>query len=139
MPIPCLVNVACHPVVCGRDTLYVSADYPGALRDALEAAGCGLCAFTLGACGDVNPLGGIHADPRHAVDIGRKVAGDLLAALERAQVEQSIPLRVAGTSVKLSYPAIEDVHFEHLTEAAGLSPRGAWRADRAPLSMGVAG
>jgi neutral ceramidase len=121
-PIACLVNVACHPVVCGRDTRYVSADYPGALRAALEATGCGLCAFTLGACGDVNPAGGIHADPRHAEEVGRKVAGDLLAALEHATVEPSTPLRVARTSVKVAYPAVGDVHFEHLTEAGGLSP-----------------
>ena len=50
------------------------------------------------------------------------MAGDLLAALERSRVEPSIPLRVARTSVKLTYPAVGDLHFEHLTEAGGLAP-----------------
>ena len=39
-----------------------------------------------------------------------------------APVEPSTPLRIAGTSVEVTYPAVEDVHFEHLTEAGGLSP-----------------
>ncbi|UCH33604.1 MAG: neutral/alkaline non-lysosomal ceramidase N-terminal domain-containing protein [Armatimonadota bacterium] len=50
-----LVNYACHSVVLGPDNLMLSADYPGAMRRAVESKWGGQCLFAQGACGDINP------------------------------------------------------------------------------------
>ncbi len=50
-----LVNYACHPVVLGPDNLMLSADYVGAMREAVQAEWGGECFFLQGACGDINP------------------------------------------------------------------------------------
>lgn len=50
-----VTGYACHPVVLGADNLLWTADYPGFVRRALEAAYPGAVAlFATGACGDVN-------------------------------------------------------------------------------------
>lgn len=50
-----VVGYACHPVVLGADNLLWTADYPGFVRQALEAAYPDAVAlFATGACGDVN-------------------------------------------------------------------------------------
>jgi neutral ceramidase len=51
-----LVNYACHPSILGPDNLEYSADYPGALKRAVEAQMPGaLCLFVQGGAGDTNP------------------------------------------------------------------------------------
>jgi neutral/alkaline ceramidase-like enzyme len=51
-----LVNYACHPSVLGPDNYEYSADYPGAMRRAIEAQIPGATAlFIQGGAGDINP------------------------------------------------------------------------------------
>jgi hypothetical protein len=51
-----LVNYACHPSVLGPDNYEHSADYPGAMRRAVESQIPGATAlFIQGAAGDINP------------------------------------------------------------------------------------
>jgi neutral ceramidase len=51
-----VVSLACHPVVLGPDNRRWSADYPGVVRSALEAAHPGSVAiFLTGCAGDVDP------------------------------------------------------------------------------------
>lgn len=124
-PVGVLVNVATHPVASGRATRYVSADYPGALRRALEAAGTGPCAFTLGACGDVNPRDGIHEDPRHARELGERAAAALLGALDGASIVPVETIRTAARQLRLSYrrsPHAPPPPVEHLTEVLECGP-----------------
>ncbi len=56
-PLAILVNYACHPVVFGPDNLRFSADYPGAMRQYVEAGleQAPICFFLQGAAGDINP------------------------------------------------------------------------------------
>lgn len=51
-----LVNYACHPSILGPDNYQYSADYPGAVRRAIESAIPGAKAlFIQGGAGDINP------------------------------------------------------------------------------------
>ncbi len=51
-----LVNYACHPSVLGPDNYEYSADYPGAMRRAIESQIPGATAmFIQGGAGDINP------------------------------------------------------------------------------------
>lgn len=55
-PMAILVNYACHPVVFGPDNLRYSADWPGAMREAIEKEMGGTAFFLQGAPGDINPF-----------------------------------------------------------------------------------
>ncbi len=56
LPVAIVVGFACHPTVLDHGNLHYSADYPGAVVTALEAALPGAVAtFVAGACAEVNP------------------------------------------------------------------------------------
>ena len=85
-----LVNYACHPVVLGPPNRKLSADYPGAMRGAVEAklGGSAVCFFLQGAAGEINPLmlarSGDPAQDLPVVDtMGKTLAAEVLAVLER--------------------------------------------------------
>jgi hypothetical protein len=50
-----VINFGLHPVVLGADNYLVSADFVGYATTEIEQGG-GVCIFTNGGCGDVNPL-----------------------------------------------------------------------------------
>ena len=51
-----IMNFACHATVLEPDTSTYSADFPGAVCNALESAGAGLGLYLQGCAGDVNPV-----------------------------------------------------------------------------------
>ena len=51
-----LVNFACHPVFGGDNLYAISADYPGHAMGLIERIAGGICLFTLGAAGNINPV-----------------------------------------------------------------------------------
>ena len=59
-PIAVLVNFAAHPVMTDAKLLKYSADYPGFLKNKVEAELATKCVFMQGAAGDMspNPVGG---------------------------------------------------------------------------------
>lgn len=77
-----LVNYGCHPVVLGASSLAISADYPGYLKDALEAAGAARVAmFALAGGGNINPRACIQVGAEHPKRMGDRLAGIALEAL----------------------------------------------------------
>lgn len=94
------VATGLHPVVLGKTSAVLSADFPGAMVAALEACQPGTQAlFLQGASGEVQPWLSTQADP-HAVErVGRAVAhaADLAAAGSR-------PLSVNAILVRSSEP-----------------------------------
>jgi len=85
-----LVNYACHAVVLGPPNRKLSADYPGAMRNEVEAkvGGGAVCFFLQGAAGDINPLmlarsGDPAKDHPVVAAMGKSLAGEVLAVLER--------------------------------------------------------
>jgi neutral ceramidase len=73
-PLLALVNCACHAVCLGERSYLVSADWPGAMRRALESWLGIQVAFIQGACADVNPLGGPQDTYDLAQQLGERVA-----------------------------------------------------------------
>ena len=96
-PIAVLVNYACHPSILGPDNLEFSADYPGAMRQALEQAfPNALALFVQGGAGDINPYRDKEPVPGgfdEAREAGRELAKSVIAAVRRAK-PISGPLRI---------------------------------------------
>ena len=61
-PIGSMVNYGCHPTTLAWANTLISPDYPGAMRETVEAATQAPCLFLLGACGDVGPTVGYVGD-----------------------------------------------------------------------------
>ena len=103
-----LVNYTCHPVVLGPENLDISADYPGALQRAVEAArrtAGAVCLFTNGACGDINPLAYRDSQQRPDFaameDAAAQLAEEALAQLPAIDTSTEAALATAATSVDL--------------------------------------
>lgn len=80
-----LVNFGCHPVTLGPQSLAISGDYVGYLKDALERRGVGTALFAIGGHGEINPPECIRRSPRHARRMGNAIARLVLAALPQAR------------------------------------------------------
>jgi hypothetical protein len=104
-----LVNYSARAAVVGPANTEFSADYPGAVRRAVESQVAGaLCLFVQGASGDISPyrerepgkLPGFEA----METMGRELAAEVLRALPRAQPlpDAAQPLRVATETVEVA-------------------------------------
>jgi hypothetical protein len=82
-PIGTLVNYACHPTSVGGANRLISPDFPGALREVVEAAtGGGICLFINGASGELTPRRSFEDDVEAADQNGRELAYAVLQTLE---------------------------------------------------------
>jgi neutral ceramidase len=102
-----LVNYACHPSILGPDNLQYSADYPGALKKAVEAQMPGaLCLFIQGGAGDINPYRDKEPVPGAFAAVDEM--GQALAKAAGVAVQRSKPiggvLRVSSTLEQGSVP-----------------------------------
>lgn len=80
-----LWNLGAHPVVLGRTSRVVSADWPGAAAQVISQLTGADSLFTLGPCGDTHPWIATQADVR-ALPIIAAAAGGLVATLAGAAV-----------------------------------------------------
>lgn len=55
LPVATIVHYACHPIILGPDSTFVTPEYPGIVKRVVEAAVGGHCLFVQGACGDIGP------------------------------------------------------------------------------------
>ena len=113
-PVAVLVTYPCHPVVLDASNRLVSADYPGVLRAAVEAAyPTAVCVFMTGCAGDVNDGHAAEASytavasPRRTFDdvarVGRLLGEAAVGALSAASdVDTTSGLRVATVPVTLA-------------------------------------
>jgi neutral ceramidase len=104
-----LVNYAARAAVMGPGNLEFSADYPGAMRRAVEAQTPGaLCLFVQGASGDISPYREREPGKVPAFDamerMGRDLAAEVLRALARIKPlpDAAQPLRVAAENVEVA-------------------------------------
>ena len=95
-----LVNFAAHPTTLSAAMPKWSADYPGALRARVERDLGGLCAFLLGACGDLSTRRGRGED----TDAYGARVGDVAVALARSaeRIETPTAIRLAGEEFTFS-------------------------------------
>ncbi len=68
-----LFNYACHPVTLGYESLFVSTDYPGSAREAVEKSFGGMAIFVNGAAGDLNPREAHFSDPANTDRVGEQL------------------------------------------------------------------
>jgi hypothetical protein len=76
------VGYAAHPTSLAWENTLISPDYPGALREVVEAATGAPCAFMLFPCGDQGPRDNYVGGPTTADANGRQVGYAALAVLE---------------------------------------------------------
>ena len=88
VPRAILWSYACHPTICGGTNYLITADYPGGVRRALEAAYPGVIPVFLQGCGaDVRPRAtcdGAHFrsfTPEEMTEASKTLAADITAAL----------------------------------------------------------
>ncbi len=84
-PIAILVNFAAHPVMTQEKLLKYSADYPGFLKNKVEAALSTKCVFMQGAAGDMSP--NPNPGPWEPKSFGETVAGHVIALAQSVTTE----------------------------------------------------
>ena len=77
-----LVNYACHPTTLAWDNTLISPDYPGAMRETIEASTGGPCLFLQGASGELGPVEGYVEDTSVADRNGRQLGYAALSTIE---------------------------------------------------------
>lgn len=94
VPLAVIVHFACHPTILGGENLYVSADFPGALRRGIRsAAGASprppVVLYINGAAADISTR--YTRRDQTADEVAR--LGQLLASAARGAISRSRPLR----------------------------------------------
>lgn len=114
-PIAVLYNYGCHPTVMGSDNLFISADYPGAVRRCLSGVYPGtVFHFANGSAGDVSTRFTRRSASFDEVErIGRIVAGAVLQAMNTAEPIEvdAIDDRWADVDLPLKeFPTIQEAN-----------------------------
>ncbi|NLF30676.1 MAG: hypothetical protein GX591_07290 [Planctomycetes bacterium] len=92
-----LVNYGCHPVTLGPRSIKISADYPGYLKDFLEAHHPHLTTmFALAGAGNINPRTCIQVGSRHPRAMGEALGEAVLAAMGKLHPLAGGPVAVSS-------------------------------------------
>lgn len=102
-PLATLVNYACHPVILGPQSLAVSADFVGKTREVVEAATGAPMLFVQGACGDINPIGGVTAEYTNCRDLGTTLGDEVVRVWSGIEPRQT-QVRLTAHSCQLELP-----------------------------------
>jgi hypothetical protein len=107
-PLGILVSAAAHPTLLDSKDLRLSADYPGELTQAVEAAYPGaVCLFVNGAAGDSRPRDSIGNSPDERVSrFGKVLAEATVGLISRMSLEPKGDLAAWGWWVPLPPPQI---------------------------------
>ena len=93
-PIAILVNFAAHPVMTDGKILKYSADYPGFLKNKVEAELATKCVFMQGASGDMSP--NVGSGPPGPKGFGETLADHVIALARSAKTEAPAHPSVKG-------------------------------------------
>ncbi|MBI3866861.1 MAG: hypothetical protein HY290_33695 [Planctomycetia bacterium] len=125
------VNYACHPTTLAWENQLISTDFPGAMREVIEAATGAPCIFLQGASGDLGPREGNVGEPDLADRNGRQLGYAALATLEA--------LAPPGTRYEYAGPVISGATigvWNHLPLAAdAAAAKHRWRLERWNVSL----
>lgn len=94
-PIAVLVNFAAHPVMTDTKILKYSADYPGFLKNKVEAELSTKCVFMQGAAGDMSTNAG--SGPPGPQGFGETLADHVIALAKAAKTETPAHPSIKGT------------------------------------------
>jgi neutral ceramidase len=124
-PIAILVNFAAHPVMTEGKILKYSADYPGFMKNKVEAELATKCVFMQGASGDMSP--NVGSGPKGPQGFGETLADHVIALAKSVKCEAPARPSVKGmvdtfqfkTRVNLKEPLVavvfERAFFPELT------------------------
>jgi neutral ceramidase len=101
-PIAILVNFAAHPVMTDEKILKYSADYPGFLKNKVEAELATKCVFMQGASGDMSP--NVGSGPPGPQGFGQTLADHVIALARSIKTEVPAHPSVKGT--------VDTFHFQ---------------------------
>ena len=128
-----LVNYACHPTTLAWDNTLISPDYPGAMRDTIEAVTGAPCLFLQGASGELGPVEGFVGDTTVAERNGRQLAHAALSALEA--------LPAAGTRFEYAGPVVSGAtlgEWKHTDLPADITEANAdWQLHRQKINLPI--
>ncbi len=98
-----VINFACHPTTLGPSNRLISADWPGVMRQEIEATFGGTALFMQGATGDLNPNHEWGDHDMVAVErLGREVAAQATAILNKGLTPvKAVPLKATRSAVPL--------------------------------------
>jgi neutral ceramidase len=100
-PLALLVNHSCHAVCLSGNSYDISADWPGAMRLAIESQTPAAVAFVQGACADINPVGGPQDTFDRAQRLGTQVAREVLALLRSVALQRQVNLAAVHRGIGL--------------------------------------
>ncbi|MBW7997141.1 MAG: hypothetical protein FVQ81_11345 [Candidatus Glassbacteria bacterium] len=108
-----VVNYACHPVAGGSYDpwfYHISADYPGISSGIVESGEGGVCLFTLGTSGNINPR---ERGRLCRGRVGRALGGESLRVLQRIETSEKAALAATSRQVTLSLKREHDKDANH--------------------------
>jgi hypothetical protein len=107
-PIAVLVNFAAHAVMTQAKILKYSADYPGFLKNKVEAALSTKCVFMQGAAGDMSP--NPNPGPWEPKSFGETVADHVIALAQSVKTEAPAHPSVKGMVDTFRFKTRVDLH-----------------------------
>lgn len=133
-PIAVVVNYACHAVILGPKSLAISADYPGQTRRVVEQVTGAKMLFVQGACGDINPLGGVRDSYENARRLGTMLAGEVIRVYEGLRLEPLHTVRTIDTSLQVPLEPLpqemrEQEPWVHLSERVSRHRPWPWKVE----------
>ena len=98
-PVAVLVNFAAHPVMTEESLLKFSADYPGFLKNTVEAELGTKCVFMQGKPGDMSPTRTRAVEPK---SFGETVARHVIGLARSVKTEVPAPVRSRAWSIRFT-------------------------------------
>jgi hypothetical protein len=127
-----VVNYACHPTTLAWDNRLISPDFPGAMREVVEAATGAPCLFLQGASGELGPKEGFTGCTETADRNGRQLGYAALSTLT-ALPPPSTQYRYQGPVVSGATLGVWE--YEEIAEPERLAAIRRWqcRQEQIPL------